>query len=607
MVRFHFSHPLLLLLLSVVLMPTVKGQAVSILETAQTIEDSKILDPAAPTKQSREPSNPPRQENDVAELPEPIALPEAETNLDEASVIAPGASATEDATLDSTSKDMQNDRGDRVPVAELVQPTSEGYDILLRGPIHEAFAVAGGNAVEALSPAAATPPPTQVNERPPTLDEGTDEHQWIPGYWSWNNDLSNYVWVSGLWRRSPPGRTWIPGQWTEDKDGYRRSSGYWAEQSTAHVAGLPNPPASIDNGPNAPARRSDSFWHPGEWKYDGSSYNWTAGFWSRQYDNWIWQPSCYVQTPSGFAYVNGYWDFEPSVRGRLYVPVMFANSAISQPMLRFSPVYPLANPATLMTHLFVRSGYRTCYYGNYYLPQYRSSGYAPWYSVAATGSLSPMVNYYNWKYAQRGIAFSDSMRRIDNYYRTNAVVGASQTRTLNVGGFVLSDSLSVSLNSFDAIVRRTIAGQAPVRITAIPPIAPPTVASQLLRSSVSPTLQRQIPNSASNTSRTPATFPRSSSRPRTTPSTVVVTPTTTVPIRPPSVSLFGPRRSLFPSTSAFPSPSIQSPTISRGISPPIRANIPVPTPFGGRIPSFGPPPGFPGFPSMPRGRMGRGR
>src|SRR5436305_908817 len=89
----------------------------------------------------------------------------------------------------------------------------EGVSVLARGPVHEAFAdPAVEKPVETIT--APKEPPAPVEELPPTEKPEGDNVQWIPGYWAWDQDLDDFIWVSGVWRDIPPGREWVPGYWT---------------------------------------------------------------------------------------------------------------------------------------------------------------------------------------------------------------------------------------------------------------------------------------------------------------------------------------------------------------------------------------------------------
>src|SRR5262245_7830562 len=77
--------------------------------------------------------------------------------------------------------------------------TQEGVEIQARGEIHEAFAQPS-IARQRPSPIVRKQPPEPVNELPPDQKPEGDNVQWIPGYWAWDEDRSDFLWVSGTWR-----------------------------------------------------------------------------------------------------------------------------------------------------------------------------------------------------------------------------------------------------------------------------------------------------------------------------------------------------------------------------------------------------------------------
>src|SRR5262245_13015070 len=85
----------------------------------------------------------------------------------------------------------------------------EGVETLTRGPIHEAFANPADTDPQP-SPVVADKPPADVPEQPPAYQpEGN--FIWIPGYFEWDEDRPGFIWVTGVWRQSPPGQRWMPG------------------------------------------------------------------------------------------------------------------------------------------------------------------------------------------------------------------------------------------------------------------------------------------------------------------------------------------------------------------------------------------------------------
>ena len=56
-------------------------------------------------------------------------------------------------------------------------------------------------------------PPTPIEEVPPDMKPEGGNPTWIPGYWSWDDDRRDFIWVSGVWRSPPAQHRWMPGYW----------------------------------------------------------------------------------------------------------------------------------------------------------------------------------------------------------------------------------------------------------------------------------------------------------------------------------------------------------------------------------------------------------
>src|SRR4051812_18638656 len=76
---------------------------------------------------------------------------------------------------------------------------TEGVDVQARGPVHEAYA-GPTEARPEPTPLVAKQPPDPVAEVPPDQRPEGDNVVWVPGYWSWDQDASDFLWVSGFWR-----------------------------------------------------------------------------------------------------------------------------------------------------------------------------------------------------------------------------------------------------------------------------------------------------------------------------------------------------------------------------------------------------------------------
>ena len=82
-------------------------------------------------------------------------------------------------------------------------PAVDGVEVLVRGPVHEAFAqtVTFNPEPGIVAPKA---PPEMIEEVAPDQRPTGDNVAWIPGYWAWDAEHDDYLWVSGIWRSLPP-------------------------------------------------------------------------------------------------------------------------------------------------------------------------------------------------------------------------------------------------------------------------------------------------------------------------------------------------------------------------------------------------------------------
>src|SRR5436305_8964115 len=163
---------------------------------------------------------------------------------------------------------------------------TEGVDVQARGPVHEAYAEPAEARPEP-TPLVAKQPPDPVPEVPPDQKPEGDNVVWVPGYWSWDQDASDFLWVSGFWRNEPPGRQWVPGTWQQVEGGWHWAPGYWAVAQQTEVEYLPAPPPTIDQGPSTPAPAETSTYVPGCWVYRETRYYWRPGFWAPFHPGWV--------------------------------------------------------------------------------------------------------------------------------------------------------------------------------------------------------------------------------------------------------------------------------------------------------------------------------
>jgi hypothetical protein len=72
------------------------------------------------------------------------------------------------------------------------------------------------------------PPALPVYEQPICPGDG---YLWTPGYWAYDDSVSDYYWVAGEWVMAPEqGFLWTPGYWGWGNGGYRFNEGYWGPE-----------------------------------------------------------------------------------------------------------------------------------------------------------------------------------------------------------------------------------------------------------------------------------------------------------------------------------------------------------------------------------------
>jgi hypothetical protein len=270
-------------------------------------------------------------------------------------------------------------------------PGSNDIAVQPRGPIHEAFATPP-NAAPQPGPTIAKQPPDPIPEVPPEQRPEGDNVQWIPGYWGWDADRQDFLWVSGLWRVPPDGCKWVPGAWHSAEGGYQWSPGFWAPSGQEEMPYLPQPPVSLDNGPNSPPPNEDSFYTPGCWIYRSSRYLWQPGYWQACRPDMIWMPPSYNWTPNGYLFAPGYWDWPLADRGLLFAPVCFNQPLWNTPGWCYQPDYCVPCNG-LLNSLFTGPSGCGYYFGDYFGPSYQRLGFQPWF---ATGIDNPLFSWYRW-------------------------------------------------------------------------------------------------------------------------------------------------------------------------------------------------------------------
>jgi hypothetical protein len=289
---------------------------------------------------------------------------------------------------------------------EAASAGEDGVEVLTRGPVHEAFAETITFDPE---PGIVAPevPPADIEEVPPQQRPAGKNLAWIPGYWAWDDERNDFLWLSGIWRALPPGRQWVPGYWGQSqlttgespwRQGAQWTSGYWADAAASEIEYLPEPPATVEVGPNIAAPSADDIWLPGCWVWQQNRYAWRPGYWTKGHQDWDWVPDHYVWTPSGYVFVDGYYDHSVPRRGVVFAPVYFHGGLRTQHDFSYSPS-TVINPAVFVSHLFLRPRYGHYYFGDYYGANYADAGYSPWFSYhSSRHGYDPIYANQRWQH-----------------------------------------------------------------------------------------------------------------------------------------------------------------------------------------------------------------
>jgi hypothetical protein len=281
--------------------------------------------------------------------------------------------------------------------AQETNTEEQSAQVLTRGPVHEAFA---GMVTFNPEPGVivAKEPPEAIEEVPPDERPEGDNVTWIPGYWAWDEERSDFLWVSGTWRALPPGREWMAGYWGKCTDGYQWTSGYWANATSEETTYLPAPPKTLEDGPSTKAPSNDHQWTPGNWIWRQQRYAWSPGYWTMGRADWDWMPSHYVWTPRGYIFVDGYWDYTVARRGMLFAPIFFNAGLYPRRGYHYSPSIVL-DLGLFVEHLFLRPRYHHYYFGDYYAPHYGRGGYYAAYAYHSHRfGYDPIYCHHRWKH-----------------------------------------------------------------------------------------------------------------------------------------------------------------------------------------------------------------
>ena len=275
----------------------------------------------------------------------------------------------------------------------------EEVQVLTRGPVHEAFAETVTFDPE---PGIVVPkaPPAAIEELPPEQKPEGANVTWIPGYWGWDDERSDFLWVSGVWRALPPGRQWVPGYWGNSGKAFQWTSGYWADANMSDVEYLPEPPETVEAGPNIAAPSADSSWLPGCWVWRQNRYAWRPVFGRRcsRIGTGFRTITCGPRAAMFSSMAIGI--ARSTDAACCFAPVQFNASVYSRPGFSYSPT-TVIDLSAFTNHLFLRPRYQHYYFGDYYAASYQSAGFFPWFSFQSSHlGYDPIYAHQRWQYRQ---------------------------------------------------------------------------------------------------------------------------------------------------------------------------------------------------------------
>ncbi len=263
---------------------------------------------------------------------------------------------------------------------------------LEKGPIHEAYAQPF-EAKPVVGPLLKKKPPEVLKEVPPEDKPEGKDVRWMDGYWQWDDERDDYIWISGFWRQIPPGKEWTPGRFEALNNEWRWIPGYWRDQELGQDEFVEEaPPAIPEIGPSVPAPNPQMIWASGYWVRQGPRWGWRPGVWINYRPGWVWNPGRWAVTAFGFTFVRGYWDYPLEHRGLLFSPVYYPAVVYSRPGFFHRPRFVVCYE-DLPCGLFYRRGFGSYYYGDYFRPSYVSIGFTFWSGSRFSGP-DPLFAYY---------------------------------------------------------------------------------------------------------------------------------------------------------------------------------------------------------------------
>ena len=274
-------------------------------------------------------------------------------------------------------------------------------------------------------------PPQPINEVPADVRPDSPDAEWLPGYWGWDAESKQFVWISGSWRLPPPGTRWVPGYWTAGAAGAQRVPGFWVAADTQQVSYLPAPPAYQDEGVDPASPPSpDVFWVPGYWAWANGKYGWEAGYWARMVQNWMWIAARLRMDAEWLRFCRRPLGLSDRPAWNAFQPRGFSNSALSAGEFQLQPWLP-RRPGAARGQFVRRSGLPGLLLWRLLRTQYAQAGIYPWYAVGTGPYLyDPIFAYRGWYDARcdpTGVMLSDNVTTASSEIPLYVRRGAGET------------------------------------------------------------------------------------------------------------------------------------------------------------------------------------
>jgi hypothetical protein len=179
--------------------------------------------------------------------------------------------------------------------------------------------------------------------------------------------------------------------------------------------------------------------------------------------NWTWVPSRYNWTRRGYVYIDGYWDYAVAGRGVVFAPVYFNRHVYSQPDYYYTPSI-VVSLDVFASHLFIRPRCGHYYFGDYYAPRYRDSGFYASFSWHSGGrGYDPIYAYNRWDHRHED-NWDRHQQDNYNYFRDNdgyrpPHTWAAMQRLRNENPGDDRGRSRMFANSFDGMVKNPERGQ----------------------------------------------------------------------------------------------------------------------------------------------------